>query len=244
VSNATHLFCLSYAGASAAAVYGRWKAILGPNIETIPLELPGHGARMMEEFYTSMEDVVDDCWNRINKIQGINSYAIFGHSLGAIIAYELAKKARSVGDQRLKVVFVSASRPPHLGFDNLSLSQLSDQELIKHCCGGSDGASELVKREAVVKMFLPPLRNDYRLAENYRFHQPIVPMASHVICLQGSQDKLISKAQGQQWSMYSSRDFSHYVFSGSHLFINSCTKEICSLISENLSASEKLCRVI
>ena len=82
------LFCLPYAGGSEVAYY-KWKKYLHPSIELIPIELKGRGKRFNEIFYESLEEAVDDIFENIKDKIINNDYAIYGHSMGSLLSYEL-----------------------------------------------------------------------------------------------------------------------------------------------------------
>ena len=93
------LFCFPYAGGS-AAVYNRWKEYLNPEIELRPVELSGRGERMDEPLYTNMEDLIEDVFQLLEGEFEESEYALLGHSMGAMIIYELSRK---IIDNNLKL---------------------------------------------------------------------------------------------------------------------------------------------
>lgn len=106
------LFCFPYAGGSAVA-YNKWKKYNNTNIEIIPIELAGRGKRFGEELYDKIEDAVDDVYEIVKS--NINGpYGLFGHSMGSIIAYELARKINNSNLPNPEYIFVSGRKPPHI----------------------------------------------------------------------------------------------------------------------------------
>lgn len=246
-SNSIYLFCLAYAGASAQSIFGQWGRYLPDNVIPVPLDMPGHGARMQEPFGKSIEEIAKDLWERIKSIQPGGRYALFGHSLGAVFTYELSKLASQQGGTLPCLTVVSGSRPPHMGYGSMRLSSLSRDDLIAHMVASGGLSQEVLTRKSVVDIFLPVLRNDYRIAEKYQFQSPIIPMSNNVLCLRGSLDTLVGEAHAKQWKAYSAHYFDECVFSGDHFFVNSHGQKICDLIVNQLGlpsrylAAERAC---
>lgn len=229
-----HLFCLAYAGASAQSIYGRWRRYLPDYIVPAPLDLPGHGSLMQEPFGTSIEEIAIDIWERMQRINPHGHYALFGHSLGAIFTYEISKIASQQGREQPCLAVVSGSRPPHIGYGSMSCSSLSRDELISHMVASGGLNKEVLTRKSVVDIFLPVLRNDYRIAEQYHFQPPPIPMSSNVLCLRGGQDSLVHQTHTEQWKQYSSRLFTEYTLPGGHFFVDSHGQYICNLITNHI----------
>lgn len=119
------LFCIPYAGGSSAS-YVKWKNSLNEDIQLIPLELAGRGKRISEGHYIDFNQMVDDIFESIiSSIHDHTPFAVFGHSMGGYIAYELFEKLKSFN---LKHIFLSGTRAPHLRIMNYKFK--SDQELI------------------------------------------------------------------------------------------------------------------
>src|SRR5215831_8066939 len=107
------LFCFPYAGGS-AAVFNKWNQYLDPNIELVPVELAGRGRRIHEALYKDVAAITEDVFNIVNeKIAGA-PYALFGHSLGSMIAYELGQKIRDLCLLPPIHIFFSGRSAPHL----------------------------------------------------------------------------------------------------------------------------------
>ena len=108
------LFCIPYAGGS-ASVYSGWNPILRENIQLVPVELSGKGVRAAEPLYENWEDALEDVYSSITeKIEPGEEYALFGHSMGSWIAYEILKiLCRKKMPQPLHVFF-SGNTPPFI----------------------------------------------------------------------------------------------------------------------------------
>ena len=107
------LFCFPYAGGS-SAVYNQWqKCLHKTNIHLKPIELAGRGGRIAEPLYANVELLIDDVFKKIAKDITEGPFAFFGHSMGAMIAYELYQKLRIQAVQLPSYVFFSGRKAPH-----------------------------------------------------------------------------------------------------------------------------------
>jgi surfactin synthase thioesterase subunit len=233
-SRHTTLFCIPYAGGSASAIYGRWSHHLPKTIKVVPLELAGHGRRMQERFYPSMEAAVADLLATIELAAHRPPYAIYAHSMGTIIAYELAKAATSAGLPAPCAMFLSGRNPPHYEYPMRNMHLFDDDLFLAEIKKLGGTPEEFFKMKDLVSAFLPILRNDYRLVELYRFLEPLHVLDSDLIFLHSDCDPLVKKPEIYEWRGYSSGRFAVKEFPGGHFFINDCGEAICRLITNTL----------
>jgi pimeloyl-ACP methyl ester carboxylesterase len=112
LNRATKLFCLPYAGGS-AAVFRRWPALLAPRVAVIPVELPGRGMRRGEPPATDLQTLVNILYGSLHK-EFSGSFAFFGHSMGAVVAYELSRALLARTGTQPRRLIVSGRRAPQL----------------------------------------------------------------------------------------------------------------------------------
>ena len=131
------LYCFPHSGGSAGE-FVRWADAM-PEVEVLGIQLPGRGARLHEPSFTRMEPLVDAI---VSEIDFRGPFAFFGHSLGAMVAYEVARKLRDTGRPQPEWIFASASPAPHLPRTDPPIHQLSDDELagldqpgVRHAAG-------------------------------------------------------------------------------------------------------------
>jgi medium-chain acyl-[acyl-carrier-protein] hydrolase len=164
-SGKTRLFCFPYAGAGASA-YARWQEAL-PELDVLPVTLPGRERRFKEPSYTRMEPLVDELAQEILPFCD-GSFALFGHSLGAIVAFELARRAERAG-RTPERLFVSGREPPDRRSPADDAYRLDDDSLceVVRRLGGT--AADLFDDPEVREVFLPIIRADFELAGTYRY---------------------------------------------------------------------------
>ncbi|MFB7156991.1 thioesterase II family protein [Lysinibacillus sp. NPDC056232] len=107
------LLCLPYSGGSACR-YLKWNHMLDKDIEVIPVEFPGRGKRFAESLSKNMSELVEMMYNDIKNEIGDSEYAVLGHSLGGIAAYELIIKLLEMNHRAPVHLFVSGCNPPHI----------------------------------------------------------------------------------------------------------------------------------
>ncbi|MGE3272883.1 MAG: thioesterase II family protein, partial [Chloroflexota bacterium] len=162
------LFCLPFGGGG-AQTYREWPAALGPDIEVWHAQLPGREARHREPPLTSLPPLVQPLAAAMLPYLD-RPYAIFGHSMGALIAFELARLFRRLGAPAPTYLFVSARRAPHLPDWRPPLHTLPDADLVDHLNQRYNGLPRAVLESAdLLRMFTPLIRADLTLTELYDF---------------------------------------------------------------------------
>lgn len=219
------LVCLPYAGAG-ASVYYSWQKSL-PNVNVCSIQLPGREERIREQPYTQIDNLFDDLMQELKLIS--QDMVIFGHSMGAMIGYEMVKKLEREG-KSVSLLIVSANKPPHLK-SNLGEKQLTDENLIKLLYKFGGTPKEIISNRELLELYLPIFKTDLNLDRTYMPHN-FDKVHCPIIALGGSEDKDISKAELLQWRNYTFNSFEHKMFSGGHLFIRSREKEVLTYINK------------
>lgn len=226
------LFGIPFAGGSAAGTYGRWARFLPKHIKMAPLELAGRGRRMPEPFSDSVEATVADLLGKIEAVARHEPYAIYGHSMGTVIGYELIKAIAANGWPEPKAIFFSGRNPPHHIYQRKILHVLSDEmfmEEIKKLGGTPDGFFAMPD---LVKAFLPILRNDYRMIELYKQTPPLHVSSADIMFFHSDNDSLVSKPAIYEWQRYTHGQLLIKDYPGGHFFINDHGEQICAQIAQ------------
>lgn len=228
---AVRLLCLPYAGGS-ETTYLSWRHHLPSWIDVIPVPLPGRGSRIAELPLDECEQLVRQLRVELrSQMQG--PYALFGHSMGALLAYELAHQMREESDAPPMALFVSGSvAPPHriahpewLGDDN-SLLQMLEQM--------NGTPPELLADPEWRALLLPALRADFRLCARYR-HRLRPPMDCPVYALAGRNDPATRDARKvAAWCMESRLGGELRCFPGDHFFIKNHQRDVLNYLSKKL----------
>ncbi|MCP5108638.1 MAG: thioesterase [bacterium] len=232
------LFCFPYAGGS-AAVFNKWRHYLEPRIQLHAVELAGRGRRIYDPLYRTMEEAVDDVYKQINDQLNKVPYAFFGHSLGGIIAYELAQKLRGRKHPQPVHVFFAGRGAPHVpGEDEKMFHQLPEDAFKKEISelGGTPG--EFFQHPELIDVLLPMLKSDFKIAETYKYggKENTKPLDYDISVLIGK-DEEISAPQVHGWREHTTGICTIHYFPGEHFFINEETGRIVKRVNRTLVGS-------
>lgn len=228
------LFCFPYAGGS-SAIFNRWKSYIGSDIEIRAIELAGRGKRIHEVHYSDFNKVIDDVLALIiDEIKGGNNYAFFGHSMGAKIAFELAQRIIEKGLPAPRHIFFSGRGAPYvLGKDEKEYHKLPDEEFKKEILNMGGTPKEFFEYPELVDVFLPLLKNDFRLAAREVTGKEINPLPCSITIFIGKDEELTPE-QIDSWKKYTSGDCTVHYFNGGHFFINEKIEEVIDKINKTI----------
>jgi len=227
------LYTLPYAGAS-ANFYLKWKKPLSPEVEVIPLELPGRGTRIKERPHTRLEDAVDDVLEKIQPDCGTVQYALFGHSMGNLLVFELIQRIRRDKLPLPVCAFLSGRLPPHI-IDERKRYLMSDDDLARELVKMGGTPQEVLENSELLQLFLPVLRADFQLIETYTMPDGREPLDVPFVILSGTQDTVAS-AQGMfEWECHTTSSCEIVYFDGGHFFINELADDIIRLLRNKLA---------
>jgi surfactin synthase thioesterase subunit len=224
------LLCLPCAGAS-ASMYLRWQRLLPPWIRVVPVELPGRGARFAEAFIEDFDQLVEHLCETYVRHADVR-YALYGHSMGALVAYGMAMRWRKLSLRLPDVLFASASPAPVHREPEYFLDKQTDAALIAdlHKQGGTP--LELFESEEMLRITLDTLRADYRVCSGFRY-SAVQSLAVPIHVFAGRQDD-IAPERIFAWEAETSASFSVRWFEGGHFFIREHEPEIADAITRHL----------
>ncbi|NJR71043.1 MAG: thioesterase [Synechococcales cyanobacterium CRU_2_2] len=211
------LFCFPFAGGS-AQVYYDWPKVLPPSIELHAVELPGRGRRFAEEPLTALGPLVRSLVPHIQR-QADKPFIFFGHSLGGLIAFELARRLQQLGGSSPLHLYVSAARAPQIERPHPSIFALPDAQFIEaiRCYDGTPEA--ILENQELMELLLPSLRADFSVLENYRY-QPIPLLTCPLSAFSGKADEITRAEEVQPWEAQTQSQFVHQFVEGGHFFVN------------------------
>lgn len=230
--NKIRLFCFPFAGGS-ALVYKPWRKYLPERIELRPVELAGRGIRMGEDLYNDIDEAVRDVLKIIRPEIGRGTYALYGHSMGGKIAFELVHRIRQERLPAPLQLFISGRGAPHQEVTAQQFSLLGDEEFKQKILSFGGTPSDLFKHPELVRLFLPLLRNDFRLSETGGIREKTNPLDQDITVLTGCHDRSLD-GDIHEWNEYTSTKCRVYPFDGDHFFLLRKIPEIAGLISRIL----------
>jgi surfactin synthase thioesterase subunit len=228
------LFCFPYAGGS-SAIFNRWKSYVDTDIEIKAIELAGRGKRIHEDHYSDFNEVIEDVFSLIvDEIKKGENYAFFGHSMGAKIAYELAQQILGMGFPGPEHIFFSGRGAPYvLGKNEKEYHKLPDDEFKQEILKLGGTPKEFFEHPELLEVFLPLLKNDFKLAARDVIGKEINPLPCDISVFLGKEEELTAE-QIDSWKNYTTQNCSIYYFNGGHFFINENVEEIVGRINNTL----------
>lgn len=228
-SNPYRLFCFHFAGGSASA-YRSWSKDIASNIDLIAIQLPGRENRFGEPLIDKIEVIVENLYDHFLDFHD-KPYIFFGHSLGALIAFEFANKLQERGHLGLKHLIVSGSRAPHVPLDRRPIYNLPDVELFAEIQKYNGIPQELRnEKELLMEIMLPIIRADFTISDLYQCN-PTLKLLVPITAFGGNEDYTFAFASLLKWSVHTDI-FRHIHFSGDHFFINSSYQEVITQINK------------
>ncbi len=227
------LVCLPYSG-GAAHVFRRWLQFVPEDIELVGVQLPGRWTRHKEPPFRRIPPLVDALAEALASLSD-RPFALFGHSLGALLAFELA---RALKPESMPVhVFVSARRAPHMPLPDSPIFTLDDPSFVREVVRRYEGIpAQVVQDRELLALVLPALRADMEAFETYEY-QEAPPISVPLTAFTGADDPNCSPGQIEEWRRHTSRKFEHRAFAGGHFFIQPCERDVVSLIAATLSTA-------
>ncbi len=210
------LFCLPHAGSGAAAFYG-WKRKLPGTIDVCPVLLPGREARMLEGAMVDAGLVAEHLMDATRQCLDV-PYAIFGHSMGSLLAYLWAVKIAEAKVRGPVCLFVSGREGAHLPLWHPDLHGLSDAEFVAELQGRFGGAQgDLLENAELREVFLPILRADLTVVETYR-HGPEAMLQCPVVAIAGAEDANVRDEGLEAWRELTTGEFVAKRLPGDHFY--------------------------
>ena len=226
------LFCLPYAGGG-SSLFRSWSKGLPQNLELCAVQLPGRENRIREQPFRHISGLIQILTEIIESYLNL-PYAIFGHSVGAIVAFELARRIRKLYGLSPTHLFVSARSAPHIPPREAPIHRLPDAAFIEEL-RLYEGIPELLLREKeLMQLLLPAIRADFAINETYVYSAE-EPLECPISVFGGLQDLKVSSNYLTPWREHTRMAFSQHMFPGNHFFLQSSQELLLQAISDDLT---------
>ncbi len=226
------LFCFPYAGGS-TQVFWPWRQHLPPEADLCLVHLPGRGERFRERPFKNLKRLVDTIANQLaGDLQ--QPFAFYGHSMGAVICFELARKLRREYRLQPAHLFLSGRRAPHVPRRKQTIFNLPHDEFVAEIVKLNGTPQGLLENPAATELFLPLLRADLEMVETYKY-RPSERLSCPISIYGGSQDTDISLEDLHAWREHTSEAFKARVFPGDHFFIHSANAEFLQVFRDDIA---------
>jgi medium-chain acyl-[acyl-carrier-protein] hydrolase len=228
------LFCFPYAGGS-AAVFRPWSRAASSDVEICAIQYPGHGHRYQERSCTRIAEIVHGLVSTVSSEMDRPS-AFFGHSMGALVAYELARELHRRGGPRPLVLFLSARAGPAVKRTRTALHLLSGRAL-QDALRRMDGTPpEILENDDLMDLVEPLLRADFEACYTYEHaRHPILDIPVHALGGVGDHDT--PRAQLAGWADVVQAPVAVRMFTGGHFFIHECPADVISYLITELKTA-------
>jgi medium-chain acyl-[acyl-carrier-protein] hydrolase len=233
--SAIQLFCLPYAG-GASMIFKKWERFMPEDIQLVPVEYAGRGRRSNEPLYKNVQEAVNDVYDIIARhiING-ETYAIFGHSLGAMLAYETAQMITQNNLPPPLHLFFSGRGTPHLRCKREKVYHLmSEEEFQNEILNLGGTPKEFFEYPELLEYMLPVLRNDFKLSETASIKTDINPFDCEITVFIGKEEDEVEAENVHGWMLHSKRTCTVYYFNGGHFFINDEGEKLVEIMSRTL----------
>jgi medium-chain acyl-[acyl-carrier-protein] hydrolase len=229
---AVRLLFFPHAG-GAPTFFSPWMALLGPDIEGVCVQYPGRGQRFREKSLTSIPEIVDGIVRRFNDMSS-KPFAFYGHSMGGLVAFEVARRLRRMGMPTPQHLFVGSSRPPHLGLAFDPIHTLPEAEFIESLQARYGGIPTLIYQDRdILNFFMTAMRADFTAYELHRMeHEDPLPMP--ITAFAGTADGAVTAASMKEWAIHTDAEFELNVVPGGHFFPLSTIETLIETIRDRV----------
>ena len=226
------LFCFPYAGGS-ALIFRDWPAGLSAEIEVCPVQLPGRGTRMTEPAFTRLAPLIDTLTEAL--LPHLDKpFSFFGHSLGAIISFEVARRLQAEYSLEPQHLFVSAHRAPQLADPDPPTYNLPEPEFVEELKRLNGTPPEVLQNDELMRLMIPLLRADFELVQTYSYVAG-PPLNCPISALGGLRDHEVSRGQLEAWREHTKAAFTLRMFPGDHFFIHTAQQLLLTAVSKDLT---------
>ncbi|MFI6169498.1 thioesterase II family protein [Nocardia sp. NPDC051052] len=229
-----HLLCFPPGGGPATA-YRDLAKQFGAGIAVSSVQYPGRQDRLGEAPITELDTLAERIAGEVLKLGIIDRLALFGHSMGATLAFETARRLEREG-QALTALFVSGRPAPtfvetqrvHLGSDSDLIAEL------ERLAADPVPIQMLRDEPSLAELVLPAVRGDYQAVETYRY-TPGAPLAADIVALVSTQDPTMTPDQADEWREFTTGTFDRATFPGGHFYLDERPAEVAKVVAEQLA---------
>jgi surfactin synthase thioesterase subunit len=214
---AVPLVCFPFAGAG-ASLFRPWSARLAGAFDVIPVQLPGREWRIEDPPHTSVAAAIGEALPELSRsLRGRSDVVVFGHSLGAVLGYELARRASREGGFEVQRLVVSGSPAPSRPRERRATG-LSDDQFLQQVSELAGYSHPVLEDPEMRELLLPALRADVEMHEGYAPGQLDV-LATSITCLRGRDDELVSLVDSARWQEVTARPLDLVEVAGGHMYL-------------------------
>ena len=225
------LFCFPYAG-GAAHIFRTWPQSLPQTVEVCPVHLPGRGNRLAEPLFHRLDPLVHAATQALLPLLN-QPFAFFGHSMGAVVAFELARHLRNAHHIEPRHLFMSGRRAPQIIENESPTYNLERTEFLEELRRLNGTPVEVLEHPELIELMLPILRADFQVVETYEY-EPDLPLNCPITAFGGLKDDRAKREFLEAWREQTNARFSLQMFPGDHFFLHSAQTLLLKVLSQEL----------
>jgi surfactin synthase thioesterase subunit len=224
------LICLAHAGGGAASFRDWWRELR--DVEVLPVQLPGRERRFHEAPLSSVAEIVEQLAVAAGDVVE-EPFAVFGHSMGALIGYELVRKLRDERGMHPTTLFVAGARAPHVPPRERPRHELGDAEFIEQLRALKGTPAAVLDSAELMELTLPILRADFAAIETH-VHSPGEPLDCPITAFGGLRDVDVAAGDLAAWAELTRAEFQCTMFEGDHFFVQSSRDRLLAAMRAQL----------
>lgn len=225
------LFCFPYAGGN-AFIYRSWGDQLPSHVELYSIEYPGRGSKLRQPAFTRVSAMLDFLYEGILPLLD-KPFAFFGHSMGALLCFELALRLRAQKNLEPRALFVSGRRAPQIKSDEPVTFDLPEDEFISELRRLNGTPKEVLEHPELLQLMMPILRADFELCQTYSFTNA-APLNCPIFVFGGLQDEDVPRENLEGWREQTTSTATVRMFPGDHFFLHSSQSLLLRTLSSDL----------
>jgi medium-chain acyl-[acyl-carrier-protein] hydrolase len=226
------LFCFPYAG-GAAMIFRRWVDRMASSVEVCPVQLPGRGNRIREVPFTQMTPLVESVAEGLSPFLE-KPFAFFGHSLGAIVSFELALKLQREGRKLPVHLFVSGRRAPCIPRQDPITYNLPDEQFVEELKRLNGTPKEVLEHAELMQLMLPVLKADFEISETYKHSGEPLLRGCPITAFGGTQDEEAPPEYLEAWQQHTTGPFKQRMLPGDHFFLHASEQLLLAALNQEL----------
>jgi surfactin synthase thioesterase subunit len=224
------LFCFPYAGGG-ASIFRGWPAHL-PMVELLPVQLPARETRLKEAPFTSAASLVRAMGHALLPYLD-RPFCFFGHSMGALLAFELARELRREYALSPRHIFVSARRAPNVARQHATIHNLPRQTFLEKLRDLNGTLPAAFEHAELIDLLLPMLKADFAICETYEY-KPEAPLDCAISAFGGLEDRYVQREHMEGWREQTLGDFKLRMLPGDHFFLHSARPVLLQILCREL----------
>lgn len=224
------LFCFPYAGGG-ASIYRNWSMPL-PIVELLPVQLPGRETRIKEAPYTNARSLVRAMGQALLP-HFDRPFCFFGHSMGALLAFELAREIRREYALSPRHIFVSGRRAPALPRQNKMIHNLPQKDIIEKLRELNGTLPPALEHLELVQLLLPMLKADFAICETYEYKSE-EPLNCGISAFGGLDDTYVRREHMEGWGEQTTGEFKLRMLPGTHFFLHESQEVLLQILFREL----------